>query len=222
MRKDWWIPLTGVAFVVVLISSFVVAGEPPGADEGAREVVAHYADDKDMIQLGALLSVIAAGLFVWFGAVLRDELRRAGGDGIAPAIVFAGSIITATGAAIDAMISFSAAEAAADDVDPAAVLSLQALWDNDFFPIALGIALFLLSAGVAIVQRGVLPKWLGWIAIVLGVIGFTPVGFVAFMAGAIWLLVVSVMLTMRNRRTPAPPPSAPVMPEDPQPVGVTR
>ena len=223
MRRDWWAPLTGIAFVVLLIIGLIVGGEPPDAGEGAQKVVDHYADNKDAIELGGAITVLACSLFVWFGATLRDALRGPGGDdGIAPAVLFAGTIITAVGGAIDSMIAFAAAEAADDNVDAGAILSLQALWDNDFFPLALGIALFLLASGLAIIRRGLLPRWLGWIALALGVLGFTPIGWVAFMAGAIWVIAVSIMLALRNRKGVAD--SAPPMadPEVPQPVGVTR
>ena len=74
----------------------------------------------------------------------------------------------ATGIAIDSTIAFALAEAA-DDIEPAAAQALQALWDNDFLPIALGSTVMLLATGLSIVRHGALPKWLGWIAIVLGV-----------------------------------------------------
>ena len=31
-RREWLVPLTGVAFIVVLIVSFIVGGEPPDVD----------------------------------------------------------------------------------------------------------------------------------------------------------------------------------------------
>jgi hypothetical protein len=58
---------------------------------------------------------------------------------------------------------------------------------------------FLFSTGISIVRHAALPKWLGWIAILLGVLGVTPAGFLAFMGGGIWILVVSVMLALRTR-----------------------
>ena len=38
-------------------------------------------------------------------------------------------------------------------------------------PIAIGIVVLLLSSGLSIVRYGALPKWLGWVAIVLAVVG---------------------------------------------------
>jgi hypothetical protein len=197
-----WGALTGVAFVAVAILSLVVGGEPPEASEPVREVVDHYVDNKDSIELGAALATLAGLLLIFFAANLRKVLHEADdSDSILPAVVLAGASVMAVGVAIDAMISFALAEAA-DDIRPTAVQALQALWDNDFFPIALGTTAFMLAAGLSIVLHGGLPKWLGWIAVLFGVVGLTPVGFIGFLGGALWILVVSVLLA---RRRTAPP-----------------
>jgi len=210
MRKDWWAPLTGVAFVVLVIVSFIVAGEPPDANSPPQEIIDHYVDNKDAVMIGSLLSVIAAALLVFFGAVLRSALRAAEGPGgVLSAVAFAGTIIMATGAALDATISFALADRA-DDVAPVGVQALQALWDNDFFPIVLGAALLLLGAGLSIARTGVLPRWLGWIGVLVGVLALTPIGFVAFPLGGLWVLIVSVMLALRWRSGAPPTPAAQV------------
>ena len=207
MRKDWWAPLTGVAFIVVVIVGFLVAGEPPDANSPPREIIDHYVDNKDSVMIGALLSVIAAALLVFFGAVLRSALRAGEGPGgVLSAVAFAGTIIMATGAAIDAMISFALADRA-DDVAPVGVQALQALWDNDFFPVVLGAALLLLGAGLSIARNGVLPRWLGWVGVLIGILALTPIGFVAFPLGGLWVLIVSVMLTLRWRAEAPPTPA---------------
>jgi hypothetical protein len=222
MRKDLWAPLTGVLFIVVLIISFLVSGgDPPDADEGAGKVIKHYVDHKDAIEIGAAISAVAAALLVFFGSFMHSTLDApAPGRSIAPRVAFAGTVMIAIGAMIDGTISFALAEAVDNKVPPQSLLGLQALWDNDFLPLLLGGALFLLASGIAIVQHGALPVWLGWVAIVLGVVAFTPVGFVALLAGAVWIVVASVMLTLRASRATPLPPAAPAT--EPQAVGVTR
>jgi len=211
VKREWLVPLTGVLFVALLILSFIVAGEPPDADEPVQDIVDFYVDDKDSIQAGVLIGGLAAVSLLFFGAYLRKIFSAAepAGHGMLSPLVLAGTVIMAVGAGIDMTISFALAEAA-EDIDPVAVQSLQALWDNDFMPIAIGIVVLLLSSGLSIVRYGALPKWLGWIAIVLAVVGMTPIGFVSFMGGGLWVIVVSIMLSVRASRTPAPP--APTVP----------
>ena len=210
---DWLLPLLGVAAVAVVIVSLLVGGQPPGADEGGQSVANWYLDNKNQVQVGGVISVVGGALLVFFFAYLRRILRPAEGEGgTLSLLALIGASIIAIGAAIDATIAFAIAEAA-DDIDPVAVQSMQAIWDNDFMPVVLGSLVLWFAVGITIVLHGVLPKWLGWVAIVLGVAWLTPVGFFAFPLGALWIVVVSVMLTVRARRvasaTPAPPPPAP-------------
>ena len=140
-------PLTGAAFVVLLILSFVVGGELPDVDESTRKIVEHFTDNKDSIMLGAAIETLAAASLVFFGGYMRTVLRDRGQDsGFLPAVAMAGTLAIAVGGAIDATILFTMAETA-DDVGPGSLVTLNALWQNDFFPMAMGTFVFLLATG---------------------------------------------------------------------------
>jgi hypothetical protein len=199
--KGWWVPLTGVAFVVLLIVGFAIGGEPPDVgDDSAREVVDFYVDGKDGLIIGAVLQTVACAFFVFFFAHLSRLVRLAEGEGgLLSRVTFGGALIFAAGGAFDATLIFVLADSA-EDISPQSVKTLAALYENDFLPLALGILLILLSMGLATIRLGVLPKWLGWIALALVVIALTPIGFAAFIGTALWILVVSILLTVRGRR----------------------
>jgi hypothetical protein len=203
MKKDWLVPLTGVLFLVLLIAGFAVAGEPPDADEPVQEIVDFYVDDKDSVIAGALLTGLAAVAFIFFANYLRTLFRGTS----ASATILVGAAIFATGGAIDATILIATAEAA-EDIEPASVQTLQALWDNDFMPIAVGMAVFLVSVAISILRTAVLPKWLGWVTLALAILAMTPAGFFAFPATGLLVLVLSIWLTVRARRAGAPPAAA--------------
>jgi hypothetical protein len=203
--KEWLVPLTGIVFVVVAIVAFAIGGEPPEAKEGGREIIEHYSYNKDSIQIGAALATIAAAVFVFFFGYVRKVLRAAEGEGgMLSAVALVGAAIAATGIAIDAMIGFALAEAA-DDIDPVAAQAVEAIWDNDFFPRALGTVVVLLATGISVVRHGALPKWLGWVAVALGVLMLTPIGFFALPLGALWIVGVSILLALRARVAPSAP-----------------
>jgi hypothetical protein len=201
----WVAPLTGVAFVVLAIVAGLIGGEPPDASSPVREIIDHYDDNRGSIWAASFVGVAAVVLLVFFGAYLRAVLSAAEGpNGMLSALTLVGTAVVAVGLAIDLTITIALAEAV-DDIEPAAVQALQALWDNDFIPISLGALIFLISTGLSIVLHGALPRWLGWIALVLAVIGFTPLGFVAFLGAGIWIAIVSVMLALRRRPAHAAP-----------------
>jgi hypothetical protein len=198
-NREWLVPLTGVGFIVLGIVSFIVGGEPKSADDPLREIVSYYVDNKNSVEAGAFIGVAATVLLVFFGAYLRRFLRAAAGEGEMLSIVsFVGIAIVAVGFAIDTTILIALSESA-DDINPVAVQSLQALWDNDFVPLALGVLLFLWGTGLSVIRSGVLPKWLGWVMIVLGVVGLTPIGFVSAIGAAILVLALSILLSVRAR-----------------------
>ncbi len=67
--------------------------------------------------------------------------------------------------------------------------------NNDFFfPVAVGGVVAFIATGVGVVRYGGLPRWLGWIAIVIGVLCGTPAGFFALLAALVWIGVASVLL----------------------------
>lgn len=198
--KSWLAPLTGLAFFVLAVVAFLVSGEPPDATkDSARELVDFYVDNEGTQFFSAILAVVAGTLFVFFGGYLRRVLHDAEGPGgILSAVAFAGTVIFATGLAIDGTITITLAETA-KEIDPTAVQTLVALYNNDFLPFALGNQLFLLATGISVVRHGALPKPIGWIAIVLGVLATTPAGFFAFIGTGILVAIISVMLAMRAR-----------------------
>jgi hypothetical protein len=84
------------------------------------------------------------------------------------------------------------------------------LQNDVFFALLVGAGIFMFGSGLAIVANAALPKWLGWIAVALGVIAVTPLGWlVAIFALPIWALIVGVLVFMRQE-TPAGAPAAPV------------
>ena len=89
------------------------------------------------------------------------------------------------------------------------MLTLQALWDNDFLPLVLGTLVFNWAVGLAVLRSGALPKWMGWAGIVFGVLSLAgPIGFVGALGAGLWVIVSSIMLSLRARRPAAAAPAA--------------
>jgi hypothetical protein len=190
----------------LLIVSFIVQGEPKDADHSPGEIARWYVDNKDAAEISAFISVVAGAVLIFFGAYLRKVLAAAEGVGsMLPVLPLIGLAIVAVGASIDAALIFAAAEAAGDVPDPT-IQTIQAIWDNDFATFALGIMVFLWSVGLAVLRTGALPKWMGWAAIVFAVLSIAgPVSFFSAPLAGLWVLVASIVLSMRARSAPAAP-----------------
>jgi Domain of unknown function (DUF4386) len=203
MKAARLFPLAGIAAPVLFVIAFAVGGEAPSTDDSVREIVSFYREnDSDQIWAAAILTW-GTLLFVLFVAglwrVLRDaEPERRGGS----ALVLIGVAIYAVGATIFASLAFTAGDIA-DDAGPGTLVTLNALGSDAFFTVALGVCVFLLGAGTSIIQTAAVPKWIGWVAVVIAVVAVTPAGFFAFLAMGVWLLIMSVLLWMRGGATPA-------------------
>jgi hypothetical protein len=191
-------PLTGAVFVVLLVLAFVIGGETPDADDSAAEAVSFYTDNDSEQIASALLGAYAVVFFLFFAGFLRAALRKGEESGILSTVSFAGAIVLGLGGLFFSGLTFTLADTA-DSLDPSAVQALSALNSDFFLPLAVGNGVFMIANGMAIVRRPALPAWLGWAAIVIGVLGITPVGFFAFLVTMLWVLVVSIMLTLRAR-----------------------
>jgi hypothetical protein len=202
-------PLTGILFVVLAIATFVVSGETPGTGDSPQSVVDFYLDnDTEQVIASGLLAWACVAL-VFFLGTLRRALRAAEGDeGGLSTVALLGGVMIAVGASIFAGIGFTLGDAA-DDLPASAILALNALSSDLFFPLAVGTAVFNLGLGLAILRHGGLPRPLGWLALIVGIVGLTPGGFFAFLATGIVIIWASIALM---RQTTAVEPSSAATP----------
>ena len=187
-------PLTGIVAVVLLIASFAIGSDTPEFDASGQEVIDFYVDNEGAQFAASLLEALAALFLLFFAGTLRSALRRSeGGTGGLSAIALAGGIVQAVGLLSFAGFSFTLADVG-DKLEPGAAQALNALDGDFFFMIAVGTAALLLAAGVSMLRSGAFPKWLAWIAIVLGVLSVTPAGFFVFLAYGIWVILASIVM----------------------------
>ena len=196
-------PLTGIVFVVLVVVAVVVGGETPDNDDSLRSIVAFWKDNEGEQIASALIAAWGVVFFVWFAASLRSALRLAEvGPARLSALSFGGAIIGAVGLLSSLSLAFAAADTVGD-VPPVVTQTFTILGNEFFLPIAAGYAIFFLAIGVLTVRTRVLPAWLGWPALLIGVACVTPIGFFALLVGLVWILIVSVMLYQREGQ-PAP------------------
>jgi hypothetical protein len=198
-------PLTGLVFVAIVVAVFATGGSTPGDHDTAREVQDFYGQHHDKHMLLAFIMAISIPFLLFFVSILRYELRRAGGTGQLANAAFAGGVLAAAGFGILAFVHLALADAGDSVKTIGTTQALNVLDNNDFLPMAAGMGVLVLAAGLSVVRHGGLPKWLGWVGVVIGVAAFTPAGFFAFLLSGIWVAIVSILLTLGRQSTaPAP------------------
>jgi hypothetical protein len=205
MKAVRLVPLAGLATVVLIVIAFIVGGESPGGDDPVGKVVSFYKqNDSDQILAAAFL-IWGMAAFLLFASGLWRTLRRAEIEPRgASSLLLVGAAILAVGAGLFAGITFTLGDFA-DDLPPQAIQVLNALNQDVFAPLVLGVFAFGIGAGASVLATAALPKWVGWAAIVVGVAALTPLGFFAFLALGLWILIVSGLLFQSDRAAqPAP------------------
>ena len=207
-RLERLAPLTGIVAVALFVSEAIVTGATPEVNASAQEVVSYLSNNLGTQEIAAGLFGLAALAMVWFGASLRAALREAAaGAERLGALAHAGTGFIAVGLAMYA--SFGLAKAHSVGVVPASTSQLlNVLSNEDMFVLqAVGAALLLLSTAIAVLRHGGLPRWIGWVSLVLGVVALVAlalgpfasgVGFIGFLTLVLWIPVVSILIYRRQ------------------------
>jgi hypothetical protein len=194
----------GLLFVVLLVISFVF-GSTPDTNKSPQYILHWYNESSnkralEISTIGADISVVL-GLF-WFG-YLRDRFNRSDVGARLSPIMLAGAIIFATGGLI-----FSGANFALTD-DPKKMLpaTAQALnfieSDIGAGALTVGISIFMFAAGFIILKSRIVPVWMAWVSFVLAVVALAgPLGFFAFLATGLWILIMVVIMWRLEQTRP--------------------
>ena len=196
-------PLSGVLFVALVVASIIIGGETPETDDATARVVAEWARDDTEEIWSAVLGALAAVPFIWFLGSLRSTLRAGeGGTGRLSTIAFGGGLIIAAGAGVNASLQFAIAQSVGE-VPANVTQTLSVLYSEFFLIFPIGFAPLFLATALVILRTRVLPGWLGWFALVLGVLSLAgPVGFIAFLVGMIWILAASIIMFQQGEAAP--------------------
>src|SRR5712692_7744052 len=195
-RWNRYAPLTGVVFVGLLIASFAIGGSTPGVHSTGAHVISFYKAHHRAQFASDFIGAVGATFFLFFAASLRARLRRREGGEALAALAFAGAVLVAVGGATFSALSWSLTDAR-NTLDPSAAQALNVISNDFFFPFAVGTCAFMIGNWLAVLRTGALPKWLGWIALPIGIAALTPVGFISFLVVMAWSLIVSVLLYLR-------------------------
>jgi hypothetical protein len=201
-KYEKWAALGGVAFVVLAVVGAFMAGSPPKVSDPDGKIVKFTKDNEDAIRIAAYLGGLAMAFFLFFLGAVGTRLRRAtGGSGRLAATAVMGGIVAITLAGVGNGIN---AYGALHPLESAGTYRLTTVV---FGFLAFAAFVFTEATSIVIVRTKFLPAWLGWaggLVALLWLVGGAAVsteddtifaiGFVAFLAWALWLIALSVML----------------------------
>jgi hypothetical protein len=194
------LPLTGVIFAVVAMAGNLVIGDFPDTDTPVGKLTSYYAGHHTQVGRGGVLLGYSVVFFALFGVALCARVRRSA----AAPVISGGVLLGVTMVAVD-MLTSSDAYYTLGQIAGQPTTSPQALQAWHITGAIGGVGadsiVLLLAIAAAGILANALPRWLAWSALVLAVMHFTPLGFLAFLLFYVWAVAAGIALTVR----PNPP-----------------
>lgn len=191
-----WGPLAGALTAVLIIISFVSGNSTPDDNATGQHVIQWYTAHHNQRILSDVLVGLAMFFLVLFAATLTRHIRR--GDRWLATGALGGAVATAIG--FTCLLGFDLVLATATkDLTATSAQTLNML-ENDFFlPAVLGFGLFGVLGGLAVVAGRILPVWMGWVLLAIGIAALVPpISWFAFLATLLWVLVASIWMTVQG------------------------
>jgi hypothetical protein len=209
MVKQRWTALSGIVFVVLMLTGAFFVIDVPAPDASTQEIAGYLADSGNHTRniVGAYMWVLGGLAFLGFVAGLRAVLRRAEGDpGTLSSLVFgAGVVFTAVwsvSAVALAAVAYSVGLVDAPVSDPDLVRVLPQL-GSQLLLLGGGFAgiLLVLATSMLTFRTRVLQRWLAWFGILVAIALVFDVTYMNILPLVAWVLFASVALLMRQDET---------------------
>jgi MFS family permease len=217
MFKLWerWGAALGVVAVVVWAIAFAFGNDSPESGDSDTTISAWLASNSHQNrQIIGFFAFLAGTLCaIGFFAALRERLADRGhpemgalafGAGVASSVL---SIIAIT---MFTAPSFLAADTRPSDVPPSTFRILNDMGYQCWVAGAVIGAIVVWATSAVALRTGLLPRWFGWLGILVGVVQLFAIFFFPILLFWLWILVAGALLTWR--RADVTPPPAGTMP----------
>jgi hypothetical protein len=202
MDMKRFLPLSGVAFVVLLVLAILIIGDTPASDASGEKVMSYYEGHQAGQFIGAFVFAASVPFLVIFASSLAAAFSpaEAGRRPVGEFVLVGGSLLAGALFLVTAVVGFALADGADQGVSGDALQALNVLNSDTWVGFNAGLGVMMLGAAGLLNPRVRTYRWLGWAALVLGVALFIPfVDFLALLLSGVWIIVTSVVL-FRERR----------------------
>ena len=191
-----WGPLAGALSALMFVVAFVTGSNTPGSDQTGAQVISWYTAHHNSQLLSNLFAGLAMALLVAFAVSLAGRVRR--GERWVSVGPVAGAVCLALG--LTTALGFNMVLALDTSHLTAASAQTLNLLQNDFFlPIVLGVVVFDVLGGLAMVAGRMLPAAMGWVLVAVGIVAlFAPIAWFCLLGTMLWVLIASIWMTVRK------------------------
>jgi hypothetical protein len=200
MPRSRLFALSGIVFVALCAIAIVgVGGSTPGPDATGDELATFYDDNAVRQGVGTFLLAASAPFVLLFGIGLATGPVR-GDRGISAwgHVLVGGTILVAGAVLLASFAHFALANGGDEGISPSGLEALNALDANTWMAFNPAFGIMMLGAA-GVLLSGSASRWLGWIALVLGVAAFIPLlDFFALLGTLVWIAVAGALQARRE------------------------
>jgi hypothetical protein len=203
-RWERWSATAGVLFVACFMLGLALVSNTGDTTSGVQSF---YADSGNRAkEVTAFFFLVAAGIaFLSFLGTLRTMLDRGeSGPGTLSGLVFGAGVVSTT-LIIAGGSAYAAPALLAGDQDfQLAANTAEALNWIGYLLLVAGVmiaSVVVVAASTAALRTGVLPGWLGWTGLVVGVAMLFSIYYFPMIIFAAWILVVSLLMIVTAWKT---------------------
>lgn len=212
MRSQRLALASGAIYVLaVMIGNGLFESGKTGAEDGAGVLADLRRAVSPAEHIGQALEMLGfTALLVFLGAMYRAIWRAERSDGWLAATALGAGLVTVA-VKLGSVAPLMAAQLRADELTPDLARTLHDLGEAAFILSGYTTGIFVAAAAAAALATGVLPRWLGFGGVVIGVLtiaagtagvvdpgGYVPV---PYLLGLVWVLAASVMMALRRTET---------------------
>jgi len=201
-----WGPLAGALSALVFVAAFIAGASTPDDNQTGAQVISWYTAHHNARMLSDILVEVSMFLLVTFAVVLAAHVRR--GERWVAVGAVAGAVIMAVG--LSALLGFDFVLANdAKYLTDASAQTLNLLQNDFFIPLVVGIPLFGILGGLAVVAGRILPAAMGWVLFAVGIAALVPpIAWFCLLGTMLWVLIAGIWLTVRKPPVAQPEPAA--------------
>ena len=202
-----WAALGGVAFVpLFVIGLFLMFNGEPDSSGPPAKIIEYFSDsgNRDKISFGWMLTGLGLLAFLFFVASLRQTVSRFDHGILSTLTTLGGGIYAAL--ALTAIGLEAGVRTMSDDTYQHRVYPelIHAAGDAGYVIHATGgaaLAVMILAASIAFIRSGVVPKWAGWVSVIVALAALATIMFVTAFVWLAWIVVVSIVLFVKGAGT---------------------
>ncbi len=198
-----WTTWTGVAAVLLWVTSIVVvnSGSVPAEGASEAEYLAYVENHAATILVGGWLFMAGWAAFLWFAVALRVRLAEAeGGTGVFSTAAFVGSVLVAAFMMLTPGGEIAAAILADEqEISGSTVAALRHLGEAYISAATIAATLLMIGSAAVALRTRLFPRAWAWFSLAFAVVlVIGPIGWAALLLGLpLWVVGTTVLLLRR-------------------------